>query len=251
MTSEFDSIRVRAEQNGLFETNVIHACTAGSEALTAALAAAIRGRMAEDAGVERSISAAGIPAPICSIGAGRRRPSWPISRSSWPSACRISTAAIPPACSGACGCGPTSRPAGAINNSHAHPGVLWAAVYYVAAEAGSGGELFLEDPRFPVPQLTFPGFRAIGADGQPQEPIHKIAPAPGDLVLFPGWMRHGVHPHRGQRGPHLDRDEYLRQGGLTPDGQCVENQSVAATRGWRRPRRHTCRRRTPHPARRA
>jgi uncharacterized protein (TIGR02466 family) len=197
MTSEFDSIRVRAEQNGLFETNVIHACTAGSEALTAALAAAIRGRMAEDAGVERS-----------NIGGWHSR----TDMLDWggPAAAKLADIAIKLAkrMSHFDGRDPASvqwsvrmwanvSPAGAINTSHAHPGVLWAAVYYVAAEAGSGGELFLEDPRFPVPQLTFPGFRAIGADGQPQEPIHKIAPAPGDLVLFPGWMRHGVHPHRG------------------------------------------------------
>ncbi len=33
-----------------------------------------------------------------------------------------------------------------------------------------GGELYFEDPRFPVPQITFPGF-----------------------------VRHGVRPHRGSR----------------------------------------------------
>jgi uncharacterized protein (TIGR02466 family) len=93
-------------------------------------------------------------------------------------------------------------PAGAVNMSHAHPGVLWAAVYYVATGGGPGeevgGELYLEDPRFPVPQMTFPGFRALGADGQPQGVEHRIAPSRGDLVLFPGWMRHGVRPHAGK-----------------------------------------------------
>ena len=65
-------------------------------------------------------------------------------------------------------------PPGALNTSHAHPGVLKAAVYYIdmgmAPNDPEGGELYFEDPRFPVPHITFPGF-----------------------------VRHGVRPHRGSR----------------------------------------------------
>lgn len=58
--------------------------------------------------------------------------------------------------------------------SNAHPGVLKAAVYYIdigmAPNDPEGGELYFEDPRFQVPQITFPGV-----------------------------VRHGVRPHRGSR----------------------------------------------------
>jgi uncharacterized protein (TIGR02466 family) len=107
-------------------------------------------------------------------------------------------------------------PPGALNMSHAHPGVLWAAVYYVATGgADAGGEIYFEDPRFPVPQMTWPGFRAIGADGQPQQAEHRIAPARGDLILFPAWVRHGVRPHKGP-GERISiaMNQYVKEGEL-------------------------------------
>ena len=94
-------------------------------------------------------------------------------------------------------------PSGALNVSHAHPGVLWAAVYFIdmgmAPGDSEGGELYFEDPRFPVPQMTFPGFRAIGTDGNPQVIEQRVRTERGDLVMFPGFVRHGVRPHRGSR----------------------------------------------------
>ncbi|WP_374944578.1 TIGR02466 family protein [Sphingomonas sp.] len=93
-------------------------------------------------------------------------------------------------------------PPGALNMSHAHPGVLWAAVYYVdmgGASAEDGGELFFEDPRFPVPLMRMPGFRMLGIDGQPQVHERRWPTRAGDLVLFPAWLRHGVRPHGGSR----------------------------------------------------
>ena len=93
-------------------------------------------------------------------------------------------------------------PPGALNMSHAHPGVLWAAVYYVdmgvaPASGEAGGELFFEDPRFPVPFMRLPGFRLVGIDGQPQPVERRLPTEAGDLVLFPAWLRHGVRPHLG------------------------------------------------------
>ena len=93
-------------------------------------------------------------------------------------------------------------PPGALNMSHAHPGVLWAAVYYIdmgitPAEGEPGGELFFEDPRFPVPFMRLPGFRLVGIDGQPQPVERRLPTEAGDLVLFPAWLRHGVRPHLG------------------------------------------------------
>jgi uncharacterized protein (TIGR02466 family) len=95
-------------------------------------------------------------------------------------------------------------PPGALNMSHAHPGILWAAVYYLdmgSPPEGSdaGGELYFEDPRFPVTMMRLPGFRMLGVDGQPQVNERRVTTRAGDLVLFPAWLRHGVRPHQGTR----------------------------------------------------
>jgi uncharacterized protein (TIGR02466 family) len=195
MTDDFAAIRVRAEQHGLFETTILHGHLADAEPMSAALETVIRERQASEAGISRSNvggwhsktdmldwggPAAAKLADIAVKMAKRmsrfdgREPEWSV---------RMWANVSPP---------------GALNMSHAHPGVLWAAVYYVATgEPGQGGELYLEDPRFPLPQMTWPGFRAIGADGAPQDPEHRIAPKRGDLMLFPAWMRHGVRPYLG------------------------------------------------------
>ncbi len=47
--------------------------------------------------------------------------------------------------------------------------------------------------------MTFPGIRAIGADGNPQVIEQRVRTERGDLVMFPGFVRHGVRPHRGSR----------------------------------------------------
>jgi uncharacterized protein (TIGR02466 family) len=198
MASEFDSIRIRAEQLGLFETIVLHGQLSDADPLTAALEASIRAHQAAQPGIGRS-----------NIGGWHSK----TDMLDWggPAAAKLAEMAVR-----------TARrlshfegrdagtiewdvrmwanvsPPGALNMSHAHPGVLWAAVYYVAAgEAGEGGELYLEDPRFPLPLMTFPGFRVLGIDGQPQPIEHRIAPKTGDLVLFPAWIRHGVRPYTG------------------------------------------------------
>lgn len=195
MADDFAAIRVRAEQHGLFETTILHGHLADAEPMTAALETAIRERHVGEAGISRSNvggwhsktdmldwggPAAAKLADIAVRMAKRmsrfdgREPEWSV---------RMWANVSPP---------------GALNMSHAHPGVLWAAVYYVATgEPGQGGELYLEDPRFPLPQMIWPGFRAIGADGAPQDTEHRIAPKRGDLILFPAWMRHGVRPYLG------------------------------------------------------
>lgn len=195
MAGEFDGIRVRAEQHGLFETTVLHAHLTAAEPMTAALEAAIRARRAADAGIARSNvggwhsrtdmldwgGAAAAKLADLAVRLAKRMSHFDGGEPDW--SVRMWANVSPP---------------GALNMSHAHPGVLWAAVYYVACgEEGEGGELYLEDPRFPVPQMTLPGYRAIGADGLPQNPEHRIAPMRGDLVLFPAWMRHGVRPYVG------------------------------------------------------
>jgi len=193
-------LRLRAERLGLFDTPVLHGKVEDSDALNTALGDAVRARMAQEPGIGRS-NVGGWHSQTDMLGWGGE------------AAERLADTAIRAAkrLSHFDGHDPARlrwstrmwanvlHPGG-LNMSHAHPGVLWAAVYYVdAGDADAGGELFLEDPRFPVPLMTFPGFRMLGGDGQPQPVEHKRTVATGDLVLFPGFLRHGVSPYRGSR----------------------------------------------------
>ena len=84
--------------------------------------------------------------------------------------------------------------AGDYNSLHNHPLQHLAAVYYVKAspldsQGAPDGLLELRDPR-----------PAAGVCGQATlfsaHPV-RIAPEPGMLVMFPGWIDHMVHPHHG------------------------------------------------------
>ncbi len=198
-----DMIRLRAMQLGLFETPVTHGQLIDCDALNADLLRAIRQRRAADAGVTRS-NVGGWHSTTDMLDWGGR------------SAQRLAEAAVRIAkrmshfedrdaasLDWSVRMWANVSPPGALNISHAHPGVLWAAVYYVdmgddgANSAGASGALYLEDPRFPVPMMTFPGFRAVGLDQQPQAPERNFPTVAGDIMVFPGFLRHGVRPHRG------------------------------------------------------
>jgi uncharacterized protein (TIGR02466 family) len=94
-------------------------------------------------------------------------------------------------------------PAGALNQLHVHAGNLWAAVFYVdmGADPGesAGGELYLEDPRFPMAAMHHTAFRFVGVEGRVQDYQPNLNLARGDMVVFPAWLRHGVRPFRGGR----------------------------------------------------
>jgi uncharacterized protein (TIGR02466 family) len=200
----FDAIRMRAEQVGLFETPVLHGRLQNAAELIAGLKAAVDRRRAEQPGIGRSnvggwhsstdmldwggaaaAKLADFATRACARmshmdGGDARQLPWHV---------RMWANVSPP---------------GALNMSHAHPGVLWAAVFYVdmgRAEGNNtepgGGELFFEDPRFPVPLMRLPGFRLVGVDGQPQPVERRLRTEAGDLVIFPAWLRHGVSPHTG------------------------------------------------------
>lgn len=93
---------------------------------------------------------------------------------------------------------------GDSNNAHAHPGCLWSCVYYVDDGRLTdidevGGELMLEDPRFPMNVMYMPGLVNRGADGVPQTAQHPVTPKTGMLVIFPSWLRHSVRPYLGSK----------------------------------------------------
>lgn len=95
-----------------------------------------------------------------------------------------------------------NRP-GSANQLHCHPGSFWSAVYYAdaggAETKGNGGELILEDPRYPLAYMSVPDLVLRHADRSPMQSQFALRPSTGLLVAFPSWLRHSVRPHGGDR----------------------------------------------------
>jgi uncharacterized protein (TIGR02466 family) len=85
---------------------------------------------------------------------------------------------------------------GHYSSPHTHAGAHWASVYYPDAgdaetkeHPGSGVITFM-DPRsgsFPMPGLDMTVGEFI------------VSPKTGQMLIFPGWLVHYVHPYRGRR----------------------------------------------------
>jgi uncharacterized protein (TIGR02466 family) len=78
---------------------------------------------------------------------------------------------------------------------HCHPNAAWSGVYYVngnqAANASHpfSGKLELIDPR--------PGAGLSYSDSTSLYGRFLVNPSAGQMVLFPGWLQHQVHPYFG------------------------------------------------------
>ena len=84
---------------------------------------------------------------------------------------------------------------GEYNSLHSHPNAFWSGVYYVtgntkpADDNQFSGRLELLDPR-PGASLSYPlRTRLYGR--------FLVDPTPGQMVVFPGWLQHQVHPYFG------------------------------------------------------
>ncbi len=92
---------------------------------------------------------------------------------------------------------------GASNNWHVHPQAFWSAVYYVndgydgSDDSEAGGELVLQDPRFPMNRMFSTELVFRSSDGQPQRHTATIRPRAGMLIAFPSWLYHKVQTYRG------------------------------------------------------
>ena len=93
------------------------------------------------------------------------------------------------------------NPPGTHNAHHCHPGAIWSGVYYVddGGRGDTGGELMLEDPRFPMAYMTVPDIVMRDREGTPVRAQYSVAPRAGVLVMFPGWLGHSVRAHEGSR----------------------------------------------------
>lgn len=91
----------------------------------------------------------------------------------------------------------------ASNESHAHPGAVWSAVYWVddgyagSADPALGGELVLHDPRMPMVRMLPLDLRYKRPDGQVLQSLTHLRPIAGRLVMFPPWLMHAVRPYNG------------------------------------------------------
>ncbi len=84
---------------------------------------------------------------------------------------------------------------GQYNSVHCHPNALWSMVYYVTgndapADHPFSGRLELLDPR-PGASLTYEDDSALYGR-------LLFNPRPGQVIAFPAWLQHQVHPHFGE-----------------------------------------------------
>ncbi|MDY6921196.1 MAG: TIGR02466 family protein [Pseudomonadota bacterium] len=80
---------------------------------------------------------------------------------------------------------------GEYNSLHCHPNSFWSGVYYVTGneappEHPFSGKLELLDPR--------PGASLAYAEQTNLYGRFLINPVPGQVVVFPSWLQHQVHP---------------------------------------------------------
>jgi uncharacterized protein (TIGR02466 family) len=83
---------------------------------------------------------------------------------------------------------------GHYHSPHRHPNAFWSGVYYVTGNppvAGqpSSGKLELFDPR--------PGADLNYAEGSSLSGRFLLCPSPGQMIIFPSWLEHWVHPYHG------------------------------------------------------
>lgn len=83
---------------------------------------------------------------------------------------------------------------GAYNGPHSHPNAFWSGVYYVTgnetlAAHPFSGKLELVDPR--------PGASLSYAEQTRLYGRFLLSPAAGQMILFPAWLQHWVHPYHG------------------------------------------------------
>jgi uncharacterized protein (TIGR02466 family) len=84
---------------------------------------------------------------------------------------------------------------GQYNSVHSHPNAFWSGVYYVNGNPAPDGDhpfsgkLELLDPRPGVGMNYVEGTKLYGR--------FLVNPSPGQMVVFPGWLQHQVHPYFG------------------------------------------------------
>jgi len=84
-----------------------------------------------------------------------------------------------------------ANPARGYNAPHTHPGAHWSGVYYVSqpdVETGSSGMIEFLDPRSDLSHWRI-------LDASTFRWKRTIRPAAGELIIFPSYLVHWVHPN--------------------------------------------------------
>ncbi|MEO1573522.1 MAG: TIGR02466 family protein [Pseudomonadota bacterium] len=84
---------------------------------------------------------------------------------------------------------------GQYNTMHCHPNAVWSGVYYVTDNPTAGthpfsGKLELIDPR--------PGAALEYREASSLYGRFMLSPVAGQIVIFPSWLNHIVHPYFGE-----------------------------------------------------
>jgi uncharacterized protein (TIGR02466 family) len=91
---------------------------------------------------------------------------------------------------------------GDYNLPHTHSGGVWSGVYYVdpgydTAPEDLGGAISFANPT--MAPLVIDNLRPPGFVRQSYQRDYSVCPQSGQMILFPSWLEHYVHPHRGER----------------------------------------------------
>lgn len=81
------------------------------------------------------------------------------------------------------------------NTPHNHATAMWSGTYYVTSGEPEGTNPFNGTLEFLDPRS---GSMLTDMDGKSVEQRCVIAPRPGGMVMFPGWLVHHVHPFEGK-----------------------------------------------------
>jgi len=85
---------------------------------------------------------------------------------------------------------------GQYNSTHNHPNCYWSGIYYLTdneaiAEHPFSGKLELLDPR--------PGASITYQDNDLLYGRFLLSPRAGQMIIFPSWLMHSVHPYFGEQ----------------------------------------------------
>jgi uncharacterized protein (TIGR02466 family) len=87
-----------------------------------------------------------------------------------------------------------NRP-GDYNVPHNHAANMLSGALYIRVPAGmSGGAIVFQDPRLNLNAHETEAMRKIGAQPPWMNPHITVAPAAGEIVVFPSWLVHWVEP---------------------------------------------------------
>ncbi len=200
--ADYGDVKISAELNGLFATTIVYSRFTTCEGLIADLKSAIHKRRAEHSGLARS--------NIGGWHSDTKMREWGGDAAQFVADKALAMAkkvtsldnGDATALDWSLYMWANILPKGGLNKAHIHPGQTWAAVFYVdPGDTGddTGGELILEDPRFPMTHMRLNSLRVVGADGTPQNGETRLRPNVGDLILFPAWLRHSVEQYNGAR----------------------------------------------------